>query len=51
MHGGGMHSSWHGGFGHHRFYRSSFFVGGGSCYKTVFTSMGPRRINVCGDTF
>jgi hypothetical protein len=52
MHGGGMHSggNWHGGYGHHRFYRSSFF-GGGSCYKTVFTSMGPRRVNVCGDVF
>jgi hypothetical protein len=48
MHGGG---NWHGGFGHHRFYRSSFYVGGGSCYKTIFTSMGPRRINVCGDVF
>jgi hypothetical protein len=53
MHGGGMHSggNWHGGYGHHRFYRSSFFVGGGSCYKTVFTSMGPRRVYVCGDVF
>ena len=48
MHGGGF---WHGGFGHHRFYRDSFYVGGGSCYRTIFTSMGPRRINVCGDVF
>jgi hypothetical protein len=51
-HGGfhGMHG-WHGGFGHHGFYRSSFYVGGGSCYKTIFTAYGPRRVFVCGDTF
>lgn len=51
MHGGGMYHGWHGGFGHHRYYRNSFYVGGGSCYKTIFTSMGPRRVYVCGDTF
>jgi hypothetical protein len=47
-HWGGGHGHW--GFGgghyHNHFYRSSFFIGG-SCYKTVFTEFGPRRVNVC----
>jgi hypothetical protein len=52
MHGGGFWHG-HGGYwGHHwghrhsRFFGSSFHIGG-SCYKTVFTEFGPRRINVC----
>jgi hypothetical protein len=50
-HGGGFHGGgYHGGHwgGHHRHFwgRSAFYVGG-SCYKTVFTEFGPRRINVC----
>ena len=50
-HGGGhsMHGGGHGGYWGHRhgrFFGSSFYVGG-SCYKTVFTEFGPRRINVC----
>jgi hypothetical protein len=49
MHGGGHWGGGHGGYWGHRhgrFYGSSFYVGG-SCYKTVFTEFGPRRINVC----
>jgi hypothetical protein len=45
-HGGGHGGHWGGNFRHGRFYRSGFYIGG-SCYKTVFTEFGPRRINVC----
>jgi hypothetical protein len=45
-HGGGHGGHWGGNFRHGRFYRSAFYIGG-SCYKTVFTEFGPRRINVC----
>jgi hypothetical protein len=47
MHMGGYGGHWGGNFRHGRFYRSSFFVGGGSCYKTIFTELGPQRVNVC----
>jgi hypothetical protein len=48
FHGGGYHGGhWGHGFRHSHFYRSSFYVGR-SCYKTVFTEFGPRRVNVCG---
>jgi hypothetical protein len=48
MHMGG-HSGNHGGhFGHGRYWgRSAFFVGR-SCYKTVWTNSGPRRVYICG---
>jgi hypothetical protein len=46
MHGGGHGGHWDGGFRHGRFHRSAFVIGG-SCYKTVFSEHGPRRINVC----
>jgi hypothetical protein len=46
MHMGGHGGHWGGNFRHGRFYRSAFYIGG-SCYKTVFTEFGPRRINVC----
>ncbi len=48
MHGGGFGHG-HGGYWghrHSRFFGSSFHVGG-SCYRTVFSEFGPRRINVC----
>ncbi len=49
MHGGGHWGGGHGGYWghrHSRFFGSSFHVGG-SCYRTVFSEFGPRRINVC----
>ena len=56
MHGGGHwgggHGHWggghwgHWGHRHSRFFGSSFYVGG-SCYRTVFTEFGPRRVYVC----
>ncbi|MDB5639056.1 MAG: hypothetical protein JWP51_3964 [Bradyrhizobium sp.] len=46
MHMGGHGGHWGGNFRHGRFYRSSFFIGG-SCYKTIFTELGPQRVNVC----
>jgi hypothetical protein len=48
MHGGGHGHGGHWG-GHHRhgrFFGSAFYVGG-SCYRTVFTPSGPRRVYVC----
>jgi hypothetical protein len=60
---GGMHGGRYGGiypkgnFGYHGWhvgyrhrYGSNFTIGG-SCYKTVFTEFGPRRVNVCGEIF
>ena len=57
MHGGGHWGGGHWGGGHWghggywghrhgRFFGSSFYVGG-SCYRTVFTEFGPRRVYVC----
>src|SRR6266436_1219129 len=47
MHGGGhgFGGHWGGGHRHGRYFGSAFYVGG-SCYKTVFTEFGPRRVNV-----
>ena len=55
-HGGGMHMGNHGGdhggpFHHGNFWRRSAFFVGGSCYKTVWTNTGPRRVYVCGAAF
>jgi hypothetical protein len=48
MHGGGHGHGHNGHWGHRhgRFIGSSFFVGD-SCYRTIFTEFGPRRIYVC----
>jgi hypothetical protein len=47
MHGGGHWGGGHWGHHHHgRFFGPSFYVGD-SCYRTVFTKFGPRRVYVC----
>ena len=47
MHSGGHgHGGYWGGHRHGRFFGSAFYAGG-SCYKTVFTQFGPRRVYVC----
>jgi hypothetical protein len=45
MHMGGYGGHW-GGYRHGGFFRTSFFLGS-SCYKTIFTEVGPQRVNVC----
>jgi hypothetical protein len=51
MHGGGHWGGhWGGGFRHSRFIGFNSYVGV-SCYKTIFTDLGPRRINVCGEVY
>ncbi len=52
VHGGGhgFGGHWGGGYRHGRYYGSAFYVGG-SCYKTVFTEFGPRRVNVCNGVY
>ena len=45
-HGGGHGGHWGGHHRHGRFFGSAFYVGG-SCYRTVFTPSGPRRVYVC----
>jgi hypothetical protein len=55
-HGGGMHMGGHGG-GHGGYFRHGHFWGGrgyfvgSSCYRTVWTNVGPQRVNVCEDNF
>jgi hypothetical protein len=54
MHGGG-HGFGHGhhgghyghGWGHRHRHFGSFYVGG-SCWRTVWSDFGPRRVYVCG---
>jgi hypothetical protein len=59
-HGGGMHSghfsrfAFHdrGHFFHHRFHRFAFvgaYADYNGCLRRVWTSYGPRWVNVCGD--
>jgi hypothetical protein len=52
MHGGGhgFGGQWSGGHRHGRFYGSAFYAGG-TCYRTVFTEFGPRRVNVCNGVY
>ena len=55
-HGGGMHMGGHGGghggyFRHGRFWGGSGYFVGSSCYRTVWTNVGPQRVNVCEDNF
>jgi hypothetical protein len=49
MHGGGGHWGHHGGHWghrHHRFGGHGFYIGG-SCWRTVWSDFGPRRVYVC----
>jgi hypothetical protein len=63
-HGGGMHSGhfsrfafhdrdhFHNRFFHHRFHRFAFvgaYADYNGCLRRVWTSYGPRWVNVCGD--
>ena len=48
--GGGQWGHLGGHWGHRRFYGSSFYVGA-SCWRTVFTELGPRRVYVCNRVF
>ena len=48
----GNHGGDQGGHFHHgNFWRRSAFFVGGSCYKTVWTNTGPRRVYVCETAF
>ena len=50
--GGGSHGGGHGGyFRHGRFWGGSGYFVGSSCYRTVWTNVGPQRINVCENIF
>ena len=48
----GGHGGGHGGyFRHGRFWGGSGYFVGSSCYRTVWTNVGPQRVNVCEDIF
>lgn len=52
MHMGSYHGGHHGGhFRHGGFWGGGIYVAGGSCWKTVWTDMGPRRVYVCNRVF
>jgi uncharacterized membrane protein len=49
-HGGGGHGHFGGGHfggGFHRFHGGGVYVAGYSCWRTVWTDFGPRRVYVC----
>jgi hypothetical protein len=45
--GGGHFGGHHFGGGFHRFHGGGVYIVGGSCWRTVWTDFGPRRVYVC----